>query len=589
MTSSIFNSQLTQESSVLQQLLDASYETVGVLREGEWDRTFLVTSSNHKDYCVLREWQQMSCPDEIQQQTQARFTETVDVMTGLGQHPQIASMLDCGVTNDVLYLIREFVVGRSLSLAQSTDQLWTEGEVIHLLKDVLETLAYTHSRTGMHGNLHPDNLIQRQTDQKFVLTDFGSVVSHQLCQTPDQPVTDGADQPNKLGYLPAEQLSGKRHPSHDLYSLGVIAIEQLTHCKPWQLPTQSDTGELVWRDRVQISDALTEVLNRMTKARIGDRFSSAREALCALEEMIVPAVVVPAALRPQPAPLIHRKVAGASLILTSLIAAGGYNLLVHPDANEWFDRGRSTLQRAEQTYQQGDLPAAIALAESVAPESSAYESAQTAIDRWQQEWDRTTANFQLIEAAAAEQRWQDVLQTAQEIPIHEFWQAQIAPFVKQAQTESEHQGEQLLQEAYNHAYQKDFTAALAALRQIAPTTAAYAGVPDKLAEYQEKQGIRAKFLLQQAYKAANERNFSQAIVHLRQISPETPSFAIAEQKIAEYTEKQQIRASYLLQRAYNQAIARDFAGAIEYLQQIPADVPAYDVAQQKILEYRAKQ
>ena len=76
---------------------------------------------------------------------------------------------------------------------------------------------------------------------------------------------------------------------------------------------------------------------------------------------------------------------------------------------------------------------------------------------------------------------------------------------------------------------------------------------------------------------------------LKQISPETTAAAKIQPKLAEYQEKQRIKADYLLQQAYNQAAKRDFQGALNYLSQIPPGTSTYETAQIKMAEYSQKQ
>ncbi|MDY6899217.1 MAG: serine/threonine protein kinase, partial [Cyanobacteriota bacterium] len=63
---------------------------------------------------------------------------------------------------------------------------------------------------------------------------------------------------------------------------------------------------------------------------------------------------------------------------------------------------------------------------------------------------------------------------------------------------------------------------------------------------------------------------------------------LIQQKLAEYEQKKAVRATYLLQQAYNQAELGKFDAAIQYLQKVPKGTRAYAKAQVKVAEYITK-
>lgn len=95
----------------------------------------------------------------------------------------------------------------------------------------------------------------------------------------------------------------------------------------------------------------------------------------------------------------------------------------------------------------------------------------------------------------------------------------------------------MLQAAYSQAENKDFTTALKYLKQIPPETQIGQKVQEKLFEYSRKQNIRANYFLQKAYDYAEKKNFKDALKSLKQIPQETPVYTKAQVKIAEYTQK----------------------------------------------------
>ncbi|NEP09310.1 MAG: hypothetical protein F6K14_03540 [Symploca sp. SIO2C1] len=200
--------------------------------------------------------------------------------------------------------------------------------------------------------------------------------------------------------------------------------------------------------------------------------------------------------------------------------------------------GDNLLQIAKEQYQAGNFEQAIALAQSIPSDSPTYEKSTAAILKWRRDWYIAAAQFQATEQAFKEGRWRDVLEEARQTPDIDVWRKKMVPFVLGAIPELEVEAQQLLQQVYQLAAQKDFTRALALIKQIPQETPTGAKLQPKLIEYQKKQQIKAEYLLQQAYNQAQVRDFKGALQYLSKISPDTPTYQKAQVKVAEYTQKQ---------------------------------------------------
>lgn len=106
----------------------------------------------------------------------------------------------------------------------------------------------------------------------------------------------------------------------------------------------------------------------------------------------------------------------------------------------------------------------------------------------------------------------------------------------------EQQAEVYFEQARQLAKAREFTQALIYLEAIPQDVRQYPEVQRKIAEYRQKREVYAKALLVAAYKQAQAKNFAQALTYLKEISPGTEAYATAQQKIPEYTQKQQLLA-----------------------------------------------
>jgi serine/threonine protein kinase len=128
----------------------------------------------------------------------------------------------------------------------------------------------------IHRDLKPGNIIRDRHHGKLVLIDFGAVKEIQPQVTDEQNMTISI---GTRGYTPPEQYAGQPNYTSDLYALGSIAIEALTHTHPRYLPVDQNTGNLIWQDRAIVTPAVAQVLTKMVAYHFKDRYQSATAVL----------------------------------------------------------------------------------------------------------------------------------------------------------------------------------------------------------------------------------------------------------------------------------------------------------------------
>lgn len=283
--------------------------------------------------------------------------------------------------------------------------------------------------------------------------------------------------------------------------------------------------------------------------------------------------------------LVSLVVLTATISTTTALAVGSLGLVYPQLIQAFLDQDVRQFERANRQYERGDLEEAIALAEAIAPTSSTYDAARDAVRLWRVEWDQLQQALRTIEAAQAREDWDTVLLTAAQLPTKAAWQPQRTELMQQAQGAVNQQARSLLQQAFTAAYDRNFGQALMYLQEISTYADNYSLVSKKIVEYTESRNIRAQYHLQAAFNEAEARNFHQALSFLQQVDANTPTYAIAQQKVVEYTEKRDLRAQYLILRAGDRATLQDYRGAILLLQQVSPDSPVYADAQAQILSY----
>lgn len=588
---------------LLGQLLHERYQIIQVLSSGAFGQTYLAQdiAQENKPKCVVKHHRLLyNYPDLLKTSRRILLTEAEHLKT-LGSHDQIPQLLACFEENKWLCLVQELIEGRTLDNElplKKQDPLWSEEQVMHLLQDLLSVLDFVHSHGVIHCDIKPNNIIQRSGDDKYILIDFGAAQTpyqHNNGNVSGQKISNV----QALGYLAPEQLTGRAYGSSDLYALGMIAIQALTGLEPRQLPVNWETGELDWQELLaqkvfsaQISEELLVVLMKMVAAEPSQRYQSAIEVQKALEQKLAPQAAQIAVFEQikqslsqeeEETPAVEKLVlspvdekntserpdivefgaeifevainqlAKIPLIITGMgvgmaatnvlaIALGAYSLVNTMAAMPELDR----LREANQQYNDGNLFEALSIAESIPDDSPVFEefSRVDLVKRWQKQWETAEAQFTTTKKVYEQKQWFEVLAQGQKIPDIDYWQDQAKPMLKQAYDKTEGMAKRLLAKAFMEARKRNFTAALAHLEAIHPRTRIGATIEPKLREYRQKEQVRATFLLQQAYDSAQERQFKQAIGYLEQIPPNTNASKMVPVKVAEYQQKQRIRDAY---------------------------------------------
>ncbi|MBF2028231.1 MAG: protein kinase [Oscillatoriales cyanobacterium C42_A2020_001] len=614
--------------------LDGRYQVIEVLTAKLWARTYLAQDLRRpsQSECVIHHLKTISMIPNYAETARELLTREAAILEHVGMHPQIPQLLAWFEDKNGFYVVQEFIQGRSLGHELQPGVCWQAEDVVQFVQNVLEPLAIVHRYGSMHGNLQPQSLLRRNQDGQLVLIDFHNLLHVQLMLIAAQglvlPSLEGAQK----GYQPLEQLQGLPCPASDIYAIGMIAIQALTGIQPVDLRVNpTETVEILWKEHLQPSDSLlqqklVEFLDTMTQWDVTLRYGNADEALLALQELqqmcllvkpplvleedqnlsiapaLVPASVVePAqpstlvpviketselALTPKPGRqelvfvktlLLHAiaspslRVSAGGIALATTCAAAGWGLL---NSVDWSDKSTKLWDRFTRATDTASNPK--------------QRSVKAVHQEWQKDWQQASTTFQKAEAAFRQGEWAEVKELSANLPDIPYWRDRGNQLAEKAISQAETESGKRMQTAYDYAYRRDFTKALAELNQILPETTVGQRAKAKITEYQEKQEIKAWSDLQKAYDRAIARDFSQALIYLYQIPKETAVHPVAQKKIAEYKQKEKIRAQILLNKAEERANRQQLQVAISSLQEIPSS-PSIDAeVEVKIEVYRQR-
>jgi len=154
----------------------------------------------------------------------ARFFQEAKA-AGRLNHPQIITVYDFGEEGEVAYMAMEFLKGTELRTRMKEGTI-SVPEAVHIAEQVAEGLGYAHEHGVVHRDIKPSNIMLLPHDQVKIM-DFGIA----RMRASDQKTSTGL----VLGtpkYMSPEQVAGSPvdHRS-DIFSLGVVLYEMLTHTK----------------------------------------------------------------------------------------------------------------------------------------------------------------------------------------------------------------------------------------------------------------------------------------------------------------------------------------------------------------------
>jgi len=629
----------------LNQPLDGRYQVNEILAARLWGRTYLAQDLHRPSHteCIIYHFKQIPEIPNYAEWVSSLFANEAARLEAFGTHEQIPQLLAYFEDEEGFYVVHEFIEGRSLSQELIPNAPWSDAQVITLLQDVLEPLAFIHQQGGLHGNIKPDNLL-RGSAGRLVLIDFGSLPQIQQECLMAYGVEGDPTQVSEQGYQPVEQLQGLPCAASDVYAVGMIAAQALTGKHPTQFQLDPQTGEVLWLPHYKeairetlakpsiglptgiaaINRGLVDIVNQMGQRDLSQRFGSAGEALQALQA----AVCVPQ--NGLKSPVESHFLANESIIVSAIATETQTQTATNATSRESrtspvtrpFSLTRSLMSAIANPSVQigvgGTALTAIAATigwslvnsidwsqpnpilgkvskklqkaqSSVQTGIAKPERVQTVSEVWLQDWTHATKTFQQAEQALDKRNWSEARQLTQSMSTNiPYWKDRKNALEQQAIVKAEIDSKNLLQTAYDRAQDRDFTAALTTLKQIVPETTAGAIAQTKVDEYTAKQTVKAQADLQKAYDRAILRDFTQALTYLGQVPQGTPAYAIAQKKVVEYSRKAQIRARLMLKAAADYTQQQNFSAALTTLEKIPSSASVDRVIEQKLTEYTAK-
>jgi serine/threonine-protein kinase len=220
---------------------------------------------------------------------QLRSFEREARCASLLNHPNVVTLFDIGIENDIRYIASEHVEGETLRQRLDHAPL-PIAEVVDISLGVASALVAAHEAWIVHRDVKPENIMLRR-DHGVKVLDFGVAKLAGGGDSTD-PLRRGDKLVGTLPYLSPEQVRGEEiiDSRSDIYSLGAVMYEMLSGMPPFTGPTPIDVLAAIVEAEVEplpgvVPLALHEIVNRCLKKSIYERMQTAAEIVALLTDI----------------------------------------------------------------------------------------------------------------------------------------------------------------------------------------------------------------------------------------------------------------------------------------------------------------
>lgn len=274
----------------LQAALGAAYAVEDELGGGGMSRVFVALDRELGRRVVVK----VLPPERAARVDMGRFRREIQLAASL-QHPHIVPLLTAHRAEDLVYYTMPLIEGESLRAGLDRKGALPTAEAIRILRDVVDALAYAHTRAVVHRDIKPDNVLV--SGQHAFVTDFG--VAKALSEAGNAPtVTTQAVAVGTPAYMAPEQAMADPRIDQraDIYAVGVLAYELLSGRPPFTATTTQEVLAAHVHDAPvplsklvpNVPPGLAPLVMRCLEKHPADRWQTAHELLAELEALTTP-------------------------------------------------------------------------------------------------------------------------------------------------------------------------------------------------------------------------------------------------------------------------------------------------------------
>ena len=274
----------------------AHYEIIEQIGEGGMGEVYLARDKKLDRGVAVKVLNEKFSRDESNLR---RFISEAKAASALN-HPNILTIYEFGESEDVHYIICEFIDGKTLRehLRQSSLNL---SEILDISIQIAGALSAAHESYLVHRDIKPDNIMIRP-DGYVKILDFGLA---KLFEQKNKSILglEGAANGHQtaqgvilgtVNYMSPEQAKGERVDGRtDIFSLGAVLYEMIAGRTPFEGDSILETlANLINAEppplahfTANLPDKLEKIIAKMLRKSASERYLSMKELLADLKEL----------------------------------------------------------------------------------------------------------------------------------------------------------------------------------------------------------------------------------------------------------------------------------------------------------------
>ena len=201
-------------------------------------------------------------------------------------HPNIVSVYDVSHSDDVEYIVMEFIEGITLKQYLQKKSVLEPAEVLDFTIQIAKALEHAHSKGIIHRDIKPQNIMLLK-DGMIKVADFG------IASLESDIEENNGEAVGSVHYIAPEQARGQAPDARsDIYSLGIVMYEMLTGKLPYigasdveVAVKHMNTDPVSPRELVpDIPEELERICLKAMNSDMDKRYQTASELLADLEQ-----------------------------------------------------------------------------------------------------------------------------------------------------------------------------------------------------------------------------------------------------------------------------------------------------------------
>jgi serine/threonine protein kinase len=211
--------------ALVRQAFTGRYEVEREIGKGGNARIFLATDPAGRVVAL-----KILHPELLVSVAADRFLREIRIASQLS-HPHIASILDSGEHDWLVYYVMSYVEGPTLREALDRSPRLSIADTVRLASDLLDALDHAHRHDVIHRDVKPANIVL--SSNGAVLLDFG--IARAVAASGSDQLTRSGIAVGTSSYMSPEQITAQPNMDHrcDLYSVGVVLFECLAGQPPF--------------------------------------------------------------------------------------------------------------------------------------------------------------------------------------------------------------------------------------------------------------------------------------------------------------------------------------------------------------------